>query len=41
MNIITRFDRIKDILDFADERYFGAEYTQVKYFQKVKHIAFD
>ena len=41
MDIITKFDRIKDILGCADGRYFGAGFTQVKYFQKVKHIAFD
>lgn len=41
MDITTMFDRIKDILGCAGGRYFGTGYTQVKYFQKVKHIAFD
>lgn len=41
MDIITRFDRIEDILGSPDGRYFDNGYTQVKYFQKVKHIAFD
>ena len=41
MDITTMFDRIKDILGSPDGRYFGTGYTQVKYFQKVKHIAFD
>ncbi|WP_295592695.1 3-hydroxyacyl-ACP dehydratase [uncultured Streptococcus sp.] len=41
MDIITMFDRIEDILGCADGRYFSTRYTQVKYFQKVKHIAFD
>ena len=41
MDITTKFDRIKDILVCVDGRYFGTVYTQVKYFQKVKYIAFD
>ena len=41
MDIITKFDRIKDILCRAGGRYLGTGYTQVKYFQKVKCIAFD
>ncbi len=41
MDIITKSDRIDDILDCADGKYFGTGYTQVKYFQKVKYIAFD
>ena len=41
MDIITKFDRIKDILGCADGRYFGTGYTQVKCFRKVKYIAFD
>lgn len=41
MDIITKFDRIDDILGWADGWYFDAGYTQVKYFQKVKYIAFD
>ena len=35
MDIITKFDRIEDILGSPNG------YTQVKYFQKVKHITFD
>lgn len=41
MDIITKFDRIEDILGSPDGRYFGNGYTQVKYFQKVKHITFE
>ena len=41
MDIITKFDRIEDILVSPDGIYFGNGYTQVKYFQKVKYIAFD
>ena len=41
MDIISKFVRIEDILGSPDGRYFGTGYTQVKYFQKVKHIAFD
>ena len=41
MDIITKFDRIEDILGSSDGRYFGNGYTQVKYFQKVKHITFE
>lgn len=41
MDIITKFDRIEDILGSPDGRYFDTGYTQVKYFQKVKYIAFD
>lgn len=41
MDIITKFDRIEDILGSPDGRYFGNGYTQVEYFQKVKHITFE
>ena len=41
MDITTMFDRIEDILGCADGRYFSTGHTQVKYFQKVKYIAFD
>ena len=41
MDIITKFDRIDDILGCADGWYFDTGYTQVKYFQKVKYIAFE
>ena len=41
MDIITKFDRIEDILGSSDGRYFGNGYTQVKYFQKVKHITLE
>ena len=41
MDIITKFDRVEDILGSPDGRYFGNGYTQVKYFQKVKHITFE
>lgn len=41
MDIITKFDRIENILGSPDGRYFGNGYTQVKYFQKVKHITFE
>ena len=36
MDIITKFDRIEDILGSPDGRYFGTGY-----FQNVLHIAFD
>ena len=35
MDIITKFDRVQDILGSPDGRYFGNGYTQVKYFQRV------
>lgn len=35
MDIITKFDRIEDILGSPDGRYFGNGYTQVKYFRKL------
>lgn len=41
MDIITKFDRVEDILGSPHGRYFGNGYTQVKYFQKVKHITFE
>lgn len=35
MDIITKFDRIEDILGSPDGRYFGNGYTQVNIFRKL------